>query len=461
MGWGFWTMAVPVDLSDGKYYHVDNRGYYLSGENTSDSAMGGLQNLESWWLYSGGAEGTYWTDTGGKDMTGTFEAKVTFMDKLISNFNLSVAGEGHSVSVRGASGFLGGTSHFGLSTGAALIDETGGVFRVRGSFYGPAAQAMGGVWNIDSGSKYAAGIFHGDKPDEPTSPPYEPPPPPPPPPPPVPPPEGPTERWGYFTAMLTKDDGDGGYTDNGVFVSNNFQDLNGTGNADDIVYSHHVVVNGLTGDAGELISVDYGDGYGILEDDGPYLFSSRTEIGHNAYMEWGYWKRNDPMTDTDENDNWIINNSGYYIAGDNTTPSIPITGIFDYSGGAEGTYWIRDASSNQSSGVDMTGNFSAHVDFTSTGGGQISNFDLDVKNPGDENYYVTIEDAGGSFAGASSHFTLSGGTWSIRGGEPETTAAYGSVYGPNAEAMGGVWGVAKQSGDFHEYATGIFHGTRP
>ncbi len=53
-------------------------------------------------------------------------------------------------------------------------------------------------------------------------------------------------------------------------------------------------VDGLAGDAGELTSVDYSvDGAGMLSR-GPYPVS-RTEIGHNAYMEWGYWTQTDPM----------------------------------------------------------------------------------------------------------------------------------------------------------------------
>ncbi len=50
------------------------------------------------------------------------------------------------------------------------------------------------------------------------------------------PPTGPTDRMGYFTAMLTNDDGDGGYINNGVFVSNYLQDLNGTGKSPMILY---------------------------------------------------------------------------------------------------------------------------------------------------------------------------------------------------------------------------------
>jgi hypothetical protein len=263
---------------------------------------------------------------------------------------------------------------------------------------------------------------------------------------------GPAGRMGYFTAMLTYDPD--GYYNNGVFVSGSLQNLNGTGvSADDIISSSWMVVNGLAGDAGEIDSVDYddGDGGGIF--DGPYSVS-RTVIGQNAYMEWGYWSRTDPMNDTNEVDNWVINNSGYYIAGDNTPDISALNQAWTYSGESKGTYWVDDGSSSQSSGIDMAGAFSADVNFAMTSG-QISNFDLAVSGGGNS---VTISGAGGSFAGASSHFTLSGGAWEINGGAADDKAGYGSVYGPAAEAMGGVWGV-KKSGDYTETATGIFYST--
>jgi hypothetical protein len=171
MEWGYWTQTTPMPVSPGVYgdYKVDNKGYYLVGDNTSDIDMGNLNSLTSWWLYSGGAEGTYWTNTGGTDMTGTFDAKVNFNTNAIEEFNLSVAGGVHSASVTGASGSFvvnqGQTSHFGLGGGTMIyIDGAPGTFTANGSVYGPAAQSMGGVWSIADGvSQNAAGIFHGDQ----------------------------------------------------------------------------------------------------------------------------------------------------------------------------------------------------------------------------------------------------------------------------------------------------------
>jgi len=279
---------------------------------------------------------------------------------------------------------------------------------------------------------------------------------------------GPAGRMGYFTAILTMyvppGEGAGYFTNNGVFVSNSLQDLNGTGLiADDIVNNHRMKVNGLAGDAGELASVDYSDGYGGYSGgiipEVPYTVS-RTEIGHNPYMEWGYWTQQTvTMTDNFGNDNWV-NNRGYYIAGDNTPDISALNQVWTYFGGAEGTYWTANGGLPDG-GINMTGSFGATVNFGLTSN-QITAFNLAVSDSVTGNN-VAIANATGSFAGGgSSHFALDGGagTWKINGTNAELKNGYGSVYGPNAEAIGGVWGVKAYISPDYQYATGIFHGTR-
>lgn len=253
-------------------------------------------------------------------------------------------------------------------------------------------------------------------------------------------PTGPTNRMGYFTAMLTRDDGYGGYYNSGVFVSNILQDLNGEGqSADDIIAgSATMVLDGLTGDDGKLASVT-GGAYPIT---GPYPIS-RTELDHNAYMEWGYWTQTVPMWDGMFN-NWV-DNRGYYIAGDNTLDTSALNQVWTYSGGAEGTYWTA------AGGENMTGSFNATVNF---GISEITGFNLAVSGGG---HSFSITNASASLTGPTgSDFVLSYPDWLLDGVTPTKTAGYGSVYGPNAEAIGGVWGAATASA----YANGIFHGTR-
>ncbi|MFH2043995.1 MAG: FecR family protein [Pseudomonadota bacterium] len=164
MEWGDWTQPLPMS---GTYtYYVDNKGYYIVGDPTSATDMMTLlHNASGWWSYTGGAEGTYWTSTGGTDMTGTFDAKVNFMDGAIEEFNLSVSKDGFIASVENASGSLTtGSPEFQLSGGAAQIDSTSMGFTANGSFYGPAANSIGGAWAIEpisAGTDHATGIFHG------------------------------------------------------------------------------------------------------------------------------------------------------------------------------------------------------------------------------------------------------------------------------------------------------------
>ncbi len=150
MVWGYWTQTTPMAGSVYTYF-VDNKGYWIRGEKTSHEDMQSLMAVNSWWSYSGGAEGTYWTDAGGADMTGTFNAKVNFHTQAIADFNLSVGdGAQHSVNVNSASGSIDPNGQLSVSS------QT---FTAYGSFYGPEAQNMGGVWKDD----FATGLFHGTK----------------------------------------------------------------------------------------------------------------------------------------------------------------------------------------------------------------------------------------------------------------------------------------------------------
>jgi hypothetical protein len=148
---------------------------------------------------------------------------------------------------------------------------------------------------------------------------------------------------------------------------------------------------------------------------------------------------------------YSFDNKGYYVFGDATTStqtsdlaSSQVSGT--YIGNAYGTYWTN------SGGVDMSGNFSAHVDFFSSA---ISNFNVDVSGG---SHSVLIDGASGNFTTASQFQVNSGGTWEIDGNPASSKEAYGSVYGPNGEGIGGVW---KLDNDYENaHTTGMFQGTR-
>lgn len=166
MEWGTWIQ--PTAVSDGfSNFVIDNKGYYVMGDATTDARMGDLATRGIAGIYSGGASGTYWTPAGGADMSGQFSTRVDLAAGTLSDFSLSVSGSGHSVSVSGASGlFAGATSQFDIngSTGTWLIDGAGATTKAaEGSLYGANGEAIGGLWEAGNGTGHAVGMFQGTR----------------------------------------------------------------------------------------------------------------------------------------------------------------------------------------------------------------------------------------------------------------------------------------------------------
>ena len=162
--WGHWTMTTAF-TAGGNTYVFDNKGYFIHGETTCDAAVAGFSGSVS---YGGEAAGTYWTATGGTDMTGTFSTDVNFDTGSITDFDMSVSGGGKSASITGASGSF-ASSHFNIVTGTGTWSLTGGVppvarRRAVGSLYGPNGEFIGGAWGMKvDEDDAAAGIFQGKK----------------------------------------------------------------------------------------------------------------------------------------------------------------------------------------------------------------------------------------------------------------------------------------------------------
>ena len=165
-----------------------------------------------------------------------------------------------------------------------------------------------------------------------------------------------------------------------------------------------------------------------------------------SYMTWGRWTMTDPVTI--DGHEYTVDDIARYIFGQ-TTPTENVAGFSgtaQYSGNAYGTY-VGD--------VFMGGNFSCDVNFDS---GSVNNFNLDVSS-NDNSHGAHINDAFGVLNG--SEFSLSGGTWSLdkEGGTktPTDQSLQGSLFGPNGEETGGVWGMYYN--DEHA-ATGLFVGEK-
>jgi len=420
LGWGYWTMSNFFTV-DGLNYAIDNKGWWINGPNTTVAQMGTLTGSAT---YSGKAYGTYWSSSGGADMTGSFSSDVNFGNGAIGNFALTVSySEMFYASISGATGSIGTDGHFNITGGTwNLNGTTNPAYKMAyGSLYGSSASYMGGAWGMATASAGATGIFVGDKED----------------------------HYGYFVGMLSRSSGTHSFVN--FSMTQTIQDFRSSAiSADDpFTTGHAVTVDGSSNYQDPTIKT-----ITVMGDS--WTGSAQVvheEIGSNAYMEWGSWTQPVAMVGTEGGEtphSYYYENKGYYVNGARTTNAqmALLTGSATYSGNAYGTYWTS------LTGTDMTGTFSADVNF---GTKAISNFNMSVKdNPESTTKIASITGASGSFAGSSSQFTITGGTASITCGSTPQHITYGSVYGPSGQAMGGVWAIQGGSAQ----AAGVFQGTK-
>ncbi|RLB33182.1 MAG: hypothetical protein DRH12_18690, partial [Deltaproteobacteria bacterium] len=262
------------------------------------------------------------------------------------------------------------------------------------------------------------------------------------------------KHMGYFSALLSSVWGLG-YPANfdNVYVTSSAQDFDsGNARANSLNGTDYITINPgfVTGSTSYVtrIVTSYGDtDSGELGTGYPL---NVTRVGSNEYMEWGYWTMQSSYPDPDTYPNYIVNNPAWYVFGLTTREEVisNLTGMVGYSGNAYGTFW------SSSGGVSMNGLFNCQVDFTS---GSESGFNLSVSGGG---YGASISGAGGSLNGGE--FSLSGGSWQLSTPTgidvPDETIGAGTFYGPNAEYIGGSWGM--RNGESGNTATGIFHGGR-
>ena len=170
--WGYWTMTDPFAVG-GTSYAVDNRGYYINGQSTTDANMAALKTSGLSATYSGNAYGTYWTANGGVKMgldvgEGSFSTDVNFTSGALSSFSINVSNtaEGKSFLLTDGSGsFTSGTSHFQVTGTGQITGSASNSADVKayGSLYGANAQAIGGAWVVGSPATGVSGVFQGMK----------------------------------------------------------------------------------------------------------------------------------------------------------------------------------------------------------------------------------------------------------------------------------------------------------
>ena len=162
--WGYWTMPDSVTI-DNKTYLIDNRGYYIFGDDTSSMPTAGSAT------YSGDAYGTYWTSSGGVSMgvdlnEGEFTCKVDFATDTISDFDMQVrdtpTDASYTASILDGTASINADGTFSITNGDWRLKGTPPDHKMcHGSFYGTDADYIGGAWGMYKGTEGAVGIFEG------------------------------------------------------------------------------------------------------------------------------------------------------------------------------------------------------------------------------------------------------------------------------------------------------------
>ena len=171
MKWGYW-LQNNIMQAGGANYSVDNRGYYLTGDPTTNAQMTNLRAHNNSGTYTGTANGTYWTNTGGTNMSGTFDANVSFASRSLNNINISISGGGHSASISGATATSSGSSSTFISNsdgqwkidGATLGSSS--TNDLRAAVLGPTGKAIGGGFGMGQSvatTGVVIGIFQGTR----------------------------------------------------------------------------------------------------------------------------------------------------------------------------------------------------------------------------------------------------------------------------------------------------------
>ncbi len=185
------------------------------------------------------------------------------------------------------------------------------------------------------------------------------------------------------------------------------------------------------------------------------------ELGHNDYLEWGWWYVTASFPIASDYAVYYPDSprQGYYIFGPNPADIGALSSKYLYSGTAYGTFYDASASANKAMGYDKTkGWFKCILDF---GSSVLEDFEMNVAGGG---YHAYIYVPSGSLTAGDNHISLdyTSGYWQLGPTGSEVDATYGdvkgSVYG-SGSAVGGVWNMGKDLSYY--YATGVFEGSNP
>jgi FecR protein len=262
-------------------------------------------------------------------------------------------------------------------------------------------------------------------------------------------PTRPTNHEGFFGIMLAMTNPSTSFDSR--MMSTTAQDFNSSPiqASDPFGGSASITANGSSGSFNPTIT-DVRESGGMPMMSGVPVTVNPTELGYNAYVEWGYWTQPQPMSYIDT---YAFIDRGYYVQGDVTTnaqmAALKASSVVGtYTGKAYGTY-------SDSSGVGYympNGTFNATVNFSTP---SIPSFNFSVT---DGTHTASVTGASGSFSGSTGQFNVTGGTVSLTGSATPSQKSYGAIYGSNGQAIGGVWSIKDPSNN--AAAIGVFQGVR-
>jgi FecR protein len=256
----------------------------------------------------------------------------------------------------------------------------------------------------------------------------------------------PTRRIGYFASLLTRFSYYGSPispTPDHVYVSDSAHDHEASGivGADVTSGIDIIQLDGSAGNAPTVTAFDSETGTSLTTANGlgPEHKIQTTEIGHNQFLEWGYWVMPTRMIHSSGVvGTWGMENAGVYVHGD-PTPVENLNGIRGhYAGTAWGTLW------SSAGGAKLSGTMSADV---TLGSRALQNLNVSVSGGG--NTVSIVQQSNTFFSGPDGEFSLqqhwgSGNAdFRINGSAADHGVVTGGLFGPNGEALAGAAGVVQ------------------
>lgn len=280
---------------------------------------------------------------------------------------------------------------------------------IRGSFFGPNGEEIGGQWIItEDNSKTAAwGVFRAK------------------------------DSWNgttFFTGSAHDNAGDllTGYS---TYISEDYTEYS----------DGNLIKEGLLNSDNDPLLLDMPYGQAIPLEDKDYF-------GEYAYTSMGRWSNDDYASYSIFDGRTFLRlfDSGYFVAGQETT-TMPTSGSASYAGTLHGDFRSSEGVLSRAS---MGGTLSLSADF--------------AQNSVSGNMNVTKDNsayASASFSDVNIYANNFSSSLNINSGNVQSGSIDGKFFGPNAEEAGGVWSLASPQTDPNNFssrdqAVGVFRASQ-